>query len=89
MGFTRLDRNLLVRVGKELARVASEQDAKVAAVRDSGDLKQAQKEKSRADVLHRDLRDLEELRHRLTAACEGAVTMRPVEEKGAPDGSAG
>lgn len=89
MAFTRLDRNLLVRVGKVMAQAAGAADAKVAAARDRGDLKLAGREKTQADILHRDLRDLEELRKRLEKACLGAVTMLPLEQKGGAEALAG
>ena len=89
MAFTRLDRNLLVRVGKVMTQAAAAADARVAGARDRGDLKLAGREKTQADILHRDLRDLEELRKRLEKACLGAVTMLPLEQEGGADVPAG
>lgn len=68
MAFTRLDRNLLLRVSKHLQTAAGAADALVNRHREAGQLTLAARSKSDADRLHRDLRDVDQLRRRLEVA---------------------
>lgn len=68
MDITKLDRNLLLRVGRNLQAMAEDQDVRVKAAIEGGHMKQAKVEKAEADRQHRDLRDLLALRRRIEAA---------------------
>lgn len=65
MEISKLDSNLLRRVGRLLVDVAEDQDARVAAAVSGKNMRQAKVEKAEADRQHRDIRDIDALRQRL------------------------
>lgn len=69
--FTRVDRNLLLRVGKHLAAAAQLEENGYG--QNWGASSDAREAKKRFDRLHRDRRDLDALRKRLEAAFPSAT----------------
>lgn len=68
MEITKLDRNLLLRVERNLRAMAEDQDVRVQAAISGKNMKQAKVEKAEADRQHRDIRDLAGLRKRVEGA---------------------
>jgi hypothetical protein len=77
VAFSRLDRNLLVRVAKHLQVMAGKADALVDQHRGSGSISLAAAAKADADRIHRDLRDVEGLRKRLEGAYPDSMKAPP------------
>lgn len=77
MVFTKLDGNLLTRVVRRMRAAAVNQDASVSAAITAGDLEAAKERRAEAGRIHRDLRELADLKRRLDAAVE-AVPERGV-----------
>lgn len=82
--FTRVDRNLLVRIGKQLAEDAQTEENGYG--NNWGGSADAREAKRRFDRLQRDRRDLEALRKRLEASFPESTAPAPVEAASAAAG---
>lgn len=76
MAFSKLDQNLLTRVVRRLLLAATAQEVLLSRALAVGDIKAAKEIRAEAARIHRDARELDELRERV----ERAVVVRPLVE---------